>query len=70
MSKNCTEYLHALLDFAEDKRLIEAEDREYSLNRLLEIFSLDAPECDRPARAASPAPTPRPRRRCESSSPR
>ena len=54
MSKNCTEYLHALLDFAEDKRLIEAEDREYSLNRLLEIFSLDAPECDRPARAASP----------------
>ena len=24
MSKNCTEYLHALLDFAEDKHLIEA----------------------------------------------
>ena len=54
MSKNCTEYLHALLDFAEDKRLIEAEDRAYSLNRLLEIFSMDAPECDRPARATSP----------------
>ena len=54
MPKNCTEYLHALLDFAEDKHLIEVEDREYSLNRLLEIFSMDAPECDRPARTASP----------------
>ena len=54
MPKNCTEYLHALLDFAEDKHLIEVEDREYSLNRLLEIFYMDAPECNRPARATSP----------------
>ena len=35
MPKNATELLHALLDFAEDKQLIETEDREYTLNRLL-----------------------------------
>ena len=52
--KNLTAYLHALLDFAEDKKLIEAEDREYSLNRLLEIVQMDAPEGERPAREASP----------------
>ena len=55
MSKNLTELIHALLDFAEDKQLIEAEDREYTLNRLLEIFQMDAPECARPVREASPA---------------
>lgn len=54
MSKNATELLHLLLDFAEDRRLIEAEDREYSLNRLLEILAMDAPECPRPARSAVP----------------
>ena len=54
MQKTITELMHALLDFAEDKQLIEAEDREYSLNRLLEIFRMDAPEGDRPAREPSP----------------
>jgi len=54
MPKNATELLHALLDFAEDKQLIETEDREYTLNRLLEIFQMDAPECERPARETSP----------------
>lgn len=53
MLKQTTEYLHKLLDFAEDKQLIELEDREYTLNRLLEIFQMDAPECERPAREAS-----------------
>ena len=54
MPKNATELLHSLLDFAEDKQLIETEDREYTLNRLLEIFQMDAPECERPAREVSP----------------
>lgn len=54
MPKNATELMHALLDFAEDKQLIEAEDRSYSLNRLLESMRMDAPECPRPAREASP----------------
>ena len=48
MLKNITECFHALLDFAENRALIEAEDREYTLNRLLEICQMDAPECDRP----------------------
>ena len=54
MLKITTEYLHKLLDFAEDKNLIEAEDREYSFNRLMEVFRMDAPEGERPERAASP----------------
>ena len=54
MQKNITEYFHALLDFAEDRNLIEAEDREYTLNRLLELYGMDAPECERPGRAPSP----------------
>jgi len=54
MLKNITECFHALLDFAEARALIEAEDREYTLNRLLEICRMDAPECDRPA----PCPCP------------
>ena len=54
MDKRITELLHQLLDFAEDKKLIEAEDREYTLNRLLEIFKMDAPEGDRPERKATP----------------
>lgn len=54
MSKSATALLHSLLDFAEDKELIEAEDRAYCLNRLLEIMGMDAPEGERPARAPSP----------------
>ena len=54
MPKNTTELLHALLDYAEDRQLIEVEDREYTLNRLMEIFCMDAPECERPARQTSP----------------
>ena len=54
MLKITTEYLHRLLDFAEDKRLIETEDREYCFNRLMEVFHMDAPEGDRPERAVSP----------------
>ena len=40
MLKNITECFHALLDFAEARALIEAEDREYTLNRLLELGAL------------------------------
>lgn len=55
MSVCITEYLYKLLDFAEDKNLICAEDRAYFLNRLLECFKLDAPECAAPERIDSPA---------------
>lgn len=54
MLKLTTEYLHRLLDYAEDKRLIEAEDREYTLNRLLEVFHMDAPDGERPEKTISP----------------
>lgn len=54
MATTITEYLYHLLDFAEEKQLIEAEDREYTLNRLLEIVQLDAPECERPERKLCP----------------
>jgi len=54
MLKNTTELLYMLLDFAEDKGLVETEDREYTLNRLLEVFQMDAPEGERPERKASP----------------
>ena len=54
MAATITEYLYHLLDFAEEKMLIEAEDREYTLNRLLEIVQLDAPECERPEKKLCP----------------
>ncbi len=54
MQKTMTEYMHYLLDFAEDKALIDPLDRHYSFNRLLEILQMDAPECARPAREPSP----------------
>ena len=54
MSKCITALLHNLLDFAQDKGLIEAEDREYSLNRLMEIMGMEAPECGRPPREEAP----------------
>ena len=54
MSKCITALLHSLLDFAQDKGLIEAEDREYSLNRLMEIMGMEAPECGRPPREEAP----------------
>ena len=49
-----SDYLYALLDYAQDRGLIEEEDRAYTLNRLMEICALDAPEGPRPPRAASP----------------
>ena len=54
MPKTVTELMHALLDFAEDKNLIETEDRAYTLNRLMEVFAMDAPEGERPPRETSP----------------
>lgn len=54
MSKNLTELMYALLDFAEANQLIEREDRSYTLNRLLEIFQMDAPEAAQPQSAPVP----------------
>ncbi len=54
MSKNTTDWLYALLDYAEAKQLIEPEDRSYTLNRLLEIFALDAPECEQTQKQSTP----------------
>lgn len=39
-----TENLLGLVEFAVSNRLVDAEDRAYSLNRLLEILQMDAPE--------------------------
>ena len=55
MAENMTALLNALLDFAEDKELIAAEDRAYTLNRLLEIVEMDAPE-DAPLPPRTPSP--------------
>ena len=55
MDKSMTALLNALLDFAEDKKLIAAEDRAYTLNRLLEIVEMDAPE-DAPLPPRTPSP--------------
>ena len=44
MKTTATEYLYRLVDFAVEKGLIEPVDRPYTLNRLLEIMQMDAPE--------------------------
>lgn len=44
MNYTATECLYHLLDFAVDKRLVSPIDRAYTLNRLLEIMHMDAPE--------------------------
>ena len=41
---NATAYLNRLIDFAVAKGLVEEEDRAYTLNRLLEIMKMSAPE--------------------------
>ncbi|MBO5544079.1 MAG: UDP-glucose--hexose-1-phosphate uridylyltransferase [Oscillospiraceae bacterium] len=48
--KNCPD-LQALLDYAEEKGLIEQDDRTYCFNRLLQILGMDAPleEAENPA---------------------
>ena len=55
MNRNMTVLLNALLDFAEDKKLMVPEDRAYTLNRFLEIMQMDAPEeVELPPREPSP----------------
>ena len=51
MNHTMTWHLNALLDFGEDKHLIAREDRAYTMNRLLEICHMDAPEDERADRA-------------------
>ena len=50
--KNATEQMLRMIDFAESKGLIETEDKKYTLNLLLDIMKMDAPEaaapCDEP----------------------
>ena len=50
--KNATEQMLRMIDFAVEKGLIEAEDRKYTLNLLLDIMKMDAPEaaevCEEP----------------------
>ncbi len=42
--KNATGYMLRMIDFAVEKGLVEAEDRKYTLNLLLDIMKMDAPE--------------------------
>ena len=42
--KNATEQMLRMIDFAVAKGLIEAEDKKYTLNLLLDIMKMDAPE--------------------------
>ena len=44
MGNSATELLYRLLDFAQAKGLVEAQDRKYTLNRLMDILHMDAPE--------------------------
>lgn len=44
MNHTATEYLYRLLDFAVEKGLVAPIDRAYTLNRLMEIMQMDAPE--------------------------
>lgn len=41
---NATLSIYGLVDFAIQKNLVEAIDRDYAINRLLEIMHMDAPE--------------------------
>ena len=51
---NATEAIYRLTDFAIAKKLIAPMDRSYTINRLLEIMQMDAPEDV----ACAPAPIP------------
>lgn len=45
--EKATNAIYGLVDFAIQKNLVEAMDRDYAVNRLLEIMGMDAPEeCD------------------------
>ena len=50
---NATNAVYGLVDFAIQKNLVEPIDRDYAVNRLLEIMHMDAPEaCDYAPEAA------------------
>lgn len=44
MDTHVTEWIYRLTDFAIAKGLIEAQDRAFYVNRLLEAMRMDAPE--------------------------
>ena len=44
MGMHVTELIYRLVDFAIARELIEAQDRRFYVNRLLEAMQMDAPE--------------------------
>ena len=44
MKTTATENIYRLVDFAIDRHLVSPIDRSYTVNRLLEIMQMDAPE--------------------------
>lgn len=44
MDMHATQWIYRLADFAVDKALIEAQDRPFYVNRLLEAMNMDAPQ--------------------------
>ena len=44
MDTHVTEWIYRLVDFAIARKLIEAQDRRFYVNRLLEVMAMDAPE--------------------------
>ncbi len=53
--RNATEWMMRLIDFAVSRNLIEAEDRRYTMNLLLDIMKMDAPEQIHPDAEPLPA---------------
>ncbi len=54
MTENCA--VEALLDYAEEKQLIERDDRIYCRNRILHLMNLDAPSGDLGERSSGTLP--------------
>ena len=52
---NATCQMLRMIDFAVSKGLIEAEDSKYTLNLLLDIMKMDAPEETQPCAEPLPA---------------
>ena len=54
-SEKATQLIEELLVFAEDKQLIEAVDRPYYRNLLLDVMDMDAPDGEASLSASIPA---------------
>ena len=60
MDTHVTEWIYRLVDFAIAKDMVEAQDRAFYVNRILEAMRMDAPE----EIDFRPPPSPRRPRRC------